>query len=520
MLAVVFAWIATDPIPALTPDSVQYLSAAQSLAAGNGLVTSVTPLEAPEARLLFADWPPLYPILLSLGAGAPAADGVLPAAPLRWARWLNLLALAASFIPLTALASIMAGPRGVAPVLAFYAVFRPIQLVNSFGWSESLFILFELLSWAALAWAMHRTPSRPVRGVIFVLAGLLAAAAVVTRYVGLTIPAAGAIVIISRTQAVRARQTLRRLLLFLLPALLPIAIWLARNLLATGDAFGAPRPAAELAPERVVLSTLRTIARDWVCPLLSPESGAARVTGLLGLGAIGWMAGLALHRHGPWTMESQRDRLTLSGLLTTFTLLYVLVMIASAGMIQFDPLDSRLLAPVYPAVLLLCAGLLRGAYTDPRTSVWQRRGALAAGMMMLALNTLASTHWALAPREDRSLSWPYWRTVSISESDWKREAALALTADLPADAVIISDVWELVALHAGRPAKPVPGRKEPGAMNRVLAHAGAYVLAGEGFRADRLGEEDFAAVARGGMLRHLKAQNGLHLYRIERAAIE
>ncbi len=515
LIAVAFAWMSTDPIPALTPDSVQYLNAAQNLAGGYGFVTSATALETPAPRVSFTDWPPLYPILLSVGVGERPSPDALPAAPLRWARWVNMLALTASFFPLAFLAGVMAGPRGVVPALGFYAVFRPIQLVSSFAWSEGLFLLFALLSWASLVWAMERSASHRIGLRSFVVSGVLTALAASTRYVGLTVAAAGAVAIILRTEGASGRQTARRLLAYLLPATLPIALWLLRNLRVTGHAFGEARAAAGLAPEDVLVGTLRTIAADWVCPHVSSNPSAEKLTMALGLGAFLWLAALALHRYGPQTMESKSERLTVSVVMMSFVLIYVVVLDISAGMISYDPLNWRLFAPAYPAILLLCAGLLRGAYVDWRTGKWQRRGFLASCAIMLILNALATTHWVLGPREDRSLSWPYWRSVSLATPSTQLGAAVAAAQSTPPGAVIVTNVWETVALHAGRPVKPVPGRTETGAMERVLSHQGAYVLAEEGFRPDRLGFDDFEAVAvSGNRLERMGTWQGVHLYRI------
>ena len=48
--------------PALFPDSLSYLSAAQNLAAGEGLLTV--------RGFPFIDWPPLYPLLLAAAGWA------------------------------------------------------------------------------------------------------------------------------------------------------------------------------------------------------------------------------------------------------------------------------------------------------------------------------------------------------------------------------------------------------------------------------------------------------------------
>lgn len=515
LIAVAFTWMSTDPIPALTPDSVQYLNAAQNLAGGYGFVTSSTALETRAPRVSFTDWPPLYPILLSFGVGERPSPEVLPSAPLRWARWVNILALAASFFPLAFLAGVMVGPRGIVPVLGFYAVFRPIQLINSFAWSEGLFLLCALLSWASLVWAIERSASHRIGLWSFSLSGVLTALAASTRYVGLTVAAAGAVTIILRTESSSGRQTVKRLLAYLLPASLPIAAWVLRNLQVTGHAFGESRAAAGLAPEEVLVGTLRTIAADWICPLVSSNPSAEKLTTVLGLGAFLWLAALALHRYGPQTMESRSERLTVSVLMMSFVLIYVVVLDVSAGMISYDPLNWRLFAPAYPAVLLLCAGLLRGAYVDLRTRAWQRGGILVSCAVMLVLNALATTNWVLGPREDRSLSWPYWRSLSMGTPSPRLDDVVAAAGLAPLDAVILTNIWEAVALHAGRPVKPVPGRTEAGAMERVLSHQGAYVLAEEGFRSDRLGVDDFEAVAASGeQLERIGAWHGIHLYRI------
>lgn len=522
LIALILGWWSTRPAPALTPDSIQYLSAAQNVAAGHGLTTSVTPLESPRPRIAFTDWPPLYPLLLSLGAHHHGAGGQGAGAPLAWARWLNLLALALSFLPLGWLAARMAGPRGTAPVLAFHAVFRPLLLVASFVWSESLFILFTYSSFCLLLRAMDGKGERETGW--FVLAGACAGLASGTRYLGLVGTASAASAIILRTEDPTGARTLRRLASFLIPALLPPALWGARDFLAAGHVGGLGRAPGAPGLEQAVVMTLRALAQDWVRP--SPGPLGAQAWWALPLSAISvvWLLVCALRNYGPWTLEGSRRRMDGAVLLLTFVTTYLLALVVSTFWVKPDVVNSRLLAPCEPAQLLLGAALLRraggrktghpgGAQTFTRA---ERTGIAAACLCLFALNAVASARFACARRDTQEWTWPYWRTVTAPGGD-PRAPAFAYLHLLPRDSVVVSNVWDTVALRTGLPAKPLPGRGDAAFPASLLSHPGAYVLAADGVRPDRVGAHELRSLAASGSIELVRDWDDAHLYRVRHA---
>jgi hypothetical protein len=189
----------------------------------------------------------------------------------------------------------------------------------------------------------------------------------------------------------------------------------------------------------------------------------------------------------------------------------------TAVRIPYDVINTRLLAPIYPALILLGACLVRGAYCDPAASPVGRFGIFVAVLTLMAINTGASARYAFGPREDRGLSWPYWRSIVVAEPGWQHEPALSLLKTLPAGSQVLSNIWEIVSLHVGLPAKPLPPRAGATYRSDLRAHAGAYVLVVPGLHGDQIGVAEMSGLVSAGSVR-LVAQSGeARLYRISDA---
>ncbi len=513
----------TNTGPALTPDSVQYLSAAQNIAAGRGMVTSMTPLEIMPPRVPFAAWPPLYPLLLSAGSLFSGREGALPSAPIEWARMVNILAAALAVFPLAVLTHWSAGSRWVVPVLAFHAVFLPVHVAASFVWSENLFNLLLLVSLTCLVrgitdsrrqWQeLMRTSDGHSRGGIhawppappswirrdpawgwFLAAGLTASLAAMTRYLGFSLLLAGAVALIVRSETCSMRKTAGRLALFLLPGGLPIGLWVLRNRMQTGYLFGELRPESHLGLEEVLHGTLRTLAVDWAAP--PAFSGPVTVVAGVVAGVIGftWLLGMAVRRFGPETTETHDWRLTAATVLMCFVACYLGIIVVSAARVVYDSMNSRLLVSAYPAMLVLLAVAVKGAYEHPSTGKAMRASLWAAGLVLLLLNLGATIRYASGPRESREMSWPYWRSVVWGNPAWADEAGLRAVGGLPKDTVVLSNIWEVVTLHTGLPSKPLPPVWDGGFPGNVLLYQGAYILVDQNERHDVVGVADIESI--------------------------
>ena len=201
----------------LTWDSAYYLSAAGSLAAGDGLVLW--------NGVPYAAAAPLFPHLLAAAEllGADAAAG---------ARYLNAAAFGLTVLTVAAWLQ-----RHVRALLATWAggacaLLPALVSAAAFAWTDMVFISCTVVSLALL----DRFLSRPAPPTLL-LAAAVAAAACLTRYVGAALLCAGALMLLLRTGA-GMRTRIRDVALWSAASLAPVGVWAVRNLLVIGSPFG------------------------------------------------------------------------------------------------------------------------------------------------------------------------------------------------------------------------------------------------------------------------------------------
>lgn len=498
LLSAFVAFAAGLPRPAMTPDSTAYLNAAANLLQGKGLVLTLTPLDVPERSLPFAAWPPLYPILIAL-LGTGTRDLIAAAGALQGV----ILGLTA--LPAGLLAYRLVGRRSVLPVLAFLVVLRSQLVTASFIWSEPLFLLLTLASLSLLLEALREERyASAIRTPLLFAAGVLAGAAMLTRYLGIVVIATGvvALVLHAREEA-SARKTASQMAVFAVPALLPNLAWIARNRFETGFLFGERRGASFLDPEGIVLATLRTLWTDTFLPPVR-EGGWGLLLlglGLLSISAVFWAA---LHRFGPEAFTGRPDRKRIANTLVVFLCLYLMTVVALSLLVSFDGINTRMLAPVYPVLVLLGAFLLRPVFlANDSRPVWTRRSFQAGIVVCLAilwgLQAASAARYVRAPREERTLSEPYWRSIAFGEPRWASDpTVVGLPRFAASTDLIVTNIPEVVSLWTGRDVKSLPLRSQPVSGSILARHEGAIVLVHPGYRRLLWGVEEMdELVARG-----------------------
>ena len=202
----------------LTWDSAYYLSAAGSLAAGDGLVLW--------NGVPYAAAAPLFPHLLAAAEllGADAAAG---------ARYLNAVAFGVTVFTVTAWLQrhvrslLLATWAGCA-----CALLPALVSAAAYAWTDMVFISCTVVSLALL----DRFLSRPAPPTLL-QAAAAAGAACLTRYVGAALLCAGALMLLLRTGA-DMRTRIRDVALWSAASLAPVGVWAVRNLLVIGSPFG------------------------------------------------------------------------------------------------------------------------------------------------------------------------------------------------------------------------------------------------------------------------------------------
>lgn len=425
LLAAAASWLATPWGLGLSPDSVAYLGGARRV------------LESGELASLSSHWPPGLPLLLAaagkifgLADGARLLQALFFALNAWWlARWSNRA------VPHPAAAAVLAAGLSLQPVLL-----QPHLVL----WTEPAFLFFVL----ADLWWLERACSRsPTRRDVAMLAAL-GAGALSMRYAGAWLVALNAVALVALAPPGERRRRLPPALAASLLGVLPLLAWLGWL-----DAHGAP--AATRALDWHPLGTARfgeagrTIAGWFSLPALAGPACLMSALLLLALAFRG-------DRRHRWRL-----------LLALASLAYLSFLALSISLFDaYTPLDDRLLLPLFPLLAWLFASAL------PRHP-WLPLLLLG---LALALGAASGVQLWQQSRADG---------IGLSSRAWRTMAVWPVLAALPSGTPILSNGPELVEIHLGRHAQPLPRGTDPVTrrsnprigveMEALAAHAGAIV---------------------------------------------
>lgn len=313
----------------LSPDSVQYISTARSLLAGDGYFAfDGNPI---------VSWPPLYPTLLA-GLGLADID------PLDGARYFNaavfgLTVFATGHLLRRHLESWALVILGTTSILISVVLLR----VSIQAWSESLFVLLAILFVICLSRFLTEQ-----RFVFLLLIAVLAGLACVQRYMGITLVLTGivSIALLMRTKSLQDRFWY--LTFFGLVSLIPVLFWIGRNYWLTSSLTGS-RPLYQLSFLGNIGNAFATLA-SWLLPTNYVTMTPARVfLVIMALAVLAALVALGLRSRLSRPVLLPAVRLAPAGIFVT---VYTLSLLAAATLVGWDPMDDRLLAPIYVFVLL------------------------------------------------------------------------------------------------------------------------------------------------------------------------
>ncbi|MCA0145077.1 hypothetical protein [Blastococcus sp. LR1] len=385
----------------ISPDSAAYLAAAEGIASGRGVVGVDD-----RAMSLYA---PGLPSVLAL----PARWGVAEDA----GRWLNLVLLAL-LVGLLGwwLSRIVRLPLAIGAA-GLAAVSAPLLEVHSWLWSEPVYVLLVAV-WLALLVRIVRAPDRALR--LVVLAAGVAALATLVRYSGVALAPTAAIVLLARPGPLRRRVA--DCLLYGAAFAAPVATWLARNAVVTGEVTGERVPNAA-GPWAIARTGLQTVG-DWFAPAELTGRLHLLATALLVAAVVG--LGGAVVRRWPPRSDERRAVLTVGGIFVICTFASMVVL---ASRTNVDPLSDRLLSPlVVPLLVVLVVAL------DVVLDGLPRRRAVALGTVALVCLGAASATSAVAGAELGGRGEPTYSSPTYRDDDVQ-----ALLAALPEERTTMSN---------------------------------------------------------------------------------
>lgn len=408
----------------LSTDSVAYVDGARSMARGDGFTSGFSGRIGP-----ITHWPPLYSAVL-------AGPGLLGVDPLGGARVLASLLFGANVFVAGWLvrrhASTALLPATATSVLVL--VSADLLEVHSWAWSEPLFLLLSALGLHHLVVYLEHPHSRRR---LFAAAALVGLAAL-TRYVGVTLIIAGGLAILW----LGSGRWLRRgadAVIFGLLSMAPLAFWMLRNFLLTGN--GSSR---DLVVNPIGMSHLVTAAKAasvWLVPPIVPGSTRTRLlVAAVAAAAIGIVVGRRVFREEPRSRGGRLLRTVLC-FVAVYTGFVALTISLFDAAVAFDP---RMLAPLHFLLLVAAGVVVAGA---PRTPGWMWAG-LGALVLLQAAHTAA---WARTAQGGLGYS-----GRALRESELWSEIE-----QLPERTPLYSNAYDVVYVYTGRAIRPLPTRPDP-----------------------------------------------------------
>jgi hypothetical protein len=303
----------------VSPDSVVYISTAQNIH-DHGAINDFT-------HMPVMDFPAFYPVFLSSVLFLTGSK-VLSFGPILDGFMFALLIGLCGYI----MNRFNHVTRGYKALLLVFIVLSPCLLeIYSMIWSETLFLLLSIL-FLIVAHRYFRTHSLQWLAAMGLVAGL----ACVTRYAGVSLIALGGLLLLCDGGLRWSPRKFGHWGLYGLVALLPLALNLYRNLQLTETLTGYREPGQT--PFSANLRMFGSVLCDWL-PFFNERYDAATVVAFLFILGI---TGRFVYR-----LVRRTQIFSYSNLALSYFVVYGGFILVTATVSRFQPLDSRLLSPLF-----------------------------------------------------------------------------------------------------------------------------------------------------------------------------
>ena len=436
-------------------DAANYITAARSLLAGDGLVGL--------GGGPWVYWPPLYPALLA-GGGLFGLDPYAVAGPLN-AVIFGLTVLVGGWWLRRHLHSRLLWLWGCLSI----ALALPLAEIAPHALTDSVFVLFVTLSLTQIDAHLGGGGRAAL-----IRAAAFGALACLTRYLGASVILAAVPLLLAARVA--PREKMKRIVVYTLIAGLPVGLWMLRNFLLAGSTTGE-RGFDSYSFDLIVDEVLRVaVGQRWLVGLTAPA-----------LLALVMAACHAFHRlsrrekGAPVASDVAWGSLRVFGgfALAYFTLLIAAVM--SGATLYAGAEMGRYLLPVYVPLLFAALLLMDGALRYARKRVSRGIGSAPVGaqaigwvralaaVLMLALFLQAAWLVVLHDREIRV--WNAGERQAQAAPRWRNSESVRYIREAALTGTILANKPVIPRLHADSPARHYRLLCRPDRVRPALSHA-------------------------------------------------
>jgi hypothetical protein len=431
VLTVTVLYLTLYPHVGFDADSVTYIGVGRNIAHGHGITY---PFKDPGTRM--TDFPPGYPLLLG------AADAIgLPIIGFAHVFQALLLGVAGAFA--AGLVWVASRSRSFTAVAFVLVVAAPSFLeVFSTVYTEPLAIVLELAALLLLA-SYVRDPDRRVGWLVG--ASVCAALSPVVRWAGVSVIATGVLVLLVASGGER-RERWRRAAVWGGLTLVPTLVAVVAN--RGGGGSGTSRSFAWHPIGWSYVHDGFDAVASWFLPRQVHDRwlfGAVIVLGALV--ATAWCA-VRLGREGVRRAGERAGPAVVVPWL--FVLVYTATIVASISV--FDaatPLDTRILAPLYAALVPAALGAVAGWWHAPERRDEATRAVAFALVVVVALVGFRALTTATGSQDYR---------LGYATTHWHRSPLMRDIEALPPGTLVVTNAPEAVYLQTGRAARALPGK--------------------------------------------------------------
>ena len=343
----------------LVNDSVGYINGARNILAGDGYSRT----KGDWTTDPITHFPPMFSIVL-------AFFGLTGLDPFRGARFVNLLLFGANIIMVGVLSFKLTSSRFFSVLAALLFLFsEPFLRIHSFALSEPLFLFLSFV----VFWLLSKHLERPgwfwIAGV-----GLISSMAFLTRYVGASLYVTACLCVLAFRQKWAAR--LKDWLVFLVSSVPPVAAWIIRGVIVSGDV--ANRRMIWHPVDQEKIGEGLTNFWGWLLPerealfeSLYIVLLAAFLLLLIALAAAAVLVVIRRWRYGHFEGEMEGEEWHIEpALFSVHALAYISVLVFAMSFFDASTrFEHRMLVPFNVCILFLVVGLLAYLWRRPARAV-------------------------------------------------------------------------------------------------------------------------------------------------------
>ncbi|MCB2203134.1 hypothetical protein KQI65_00180 [bacterium] len=340
----------------------------------------------------------------------------------------------------------------------------PLVVISLWFLSEPLFIAFTILFFTvALRFSAKGANSVP-------LMGITAAAAMMTRYAGISLLVTGVILLLLFEETLRSR--IRKVLIFSVTAVLPLILWVLRNYMVSATLTG-PRLPSHYSIDAAIADLLHFVLRWFLPGRIAADPIPVLLISLVFI--AGW---IRIVRDSRFRTHPSAK---LALILVIFSFVYTFFMIISTVTVSMDHIVPRLLAPLaIPAALMYMMWL----YWTVKLFPFQRAFGITVLLLLLVAASIIPASRLLALKDYRAEGW--------SAVEWRENRlipeAKAIMLQSP-DAFLLSNLPIMISWYGGLQAErslldegspawdPAKFRKQREKLNRCFREKQPVYLA-------------------------------------------